>query len=50
MSLDESCSHILWTLQKSPKAYEVCRDMLTEVRIAIVNAELRYQEKQREKK
>lgn len=49
MSIIEAHDAVVWTLDKSPKAYVTCREVLTDLRRAIVNAELRYQEELREK-
>lgn len=44
MDTSEMIAHIEWTIDKSPKAYVELRDGLIDLRIALVNAELRYQE------
>lgn len=46
MNSIDAIDHLYWTIEKSPKAYALLREGLTNLRIAIVNAELRYQEEQ----
>lgn len=46
MSILESAEHIIWSIEKSPQAYRECRDILTNLRICIVNAELREREEE----
>lgn len=44
MSIIEAIEHIKWSINKSPKAYAEMREYLVDLRIDLVNAELRYQE------
>lgn len=38
--MDSAIGHVLWTIQHSPKTYQMFRERLTELRVAIVNSEL----------
>lgn len=42
-SMIDAIEHMLWTVEKSPYAYAQMRDKCIELRIALVNAELRHQ-------
>lgn len=44
MSIIDAVGHIKWTLDKSRLSYRECRDMLVDLRVQLVNAELKYQE------
>lgn len=43
-STPECVKYLLFVLENSPQTYAMNRDMLTGLRIAIVNAELRHRE------
>jgi hypothetical protein len=45
-SMTDCIKHILWTVDKSPKTYDLFREKLIDLRIAIVNAELLHRERQ----
>lgn len=46
MGILEAVGHIRWTIERSPRAYAEARNMLIDLRIALVNAELKYLDKQ----
>lgn len=48
ISASEAIESLLWTLERSPKTYEFHRESLVKLRIALVNAELRQQEMEKE--
>ncbi len=43
-NMGAAISHILWTIERSPKAYAMYRQKCIGLRQALVNAELRHQE------
>ena len=45
-SIADCASHIIWTISNSPKAFQEARDILHELRVTIVNAELRHKEEE----
>lgn len=50
MDVFGATEYINWTLNHSPKSYALHRDLLMDLRKALVNAELRYVEEKKETK
>jgi hypothetical protein len=40
----EAITHMIWLLEKKPKLFEHFRDRFIDLRVAIVNAEIRHRE------
>lgn len=47
-NITDAVGHIKWTLEHSPKSYVVCREMLMDLRVQLVNMELKYQEEKKD--
>lgn len=45
-SMIDCIEHILWTVEKSPKTYDLFREKLIDLRVALVNAEISHKDRQ----
>lgn len=48
MDTVDMMDHIIWTVEKSPQAYRLLRKHMCDLRAALVNAELTYQQEERD--